>query len=181
MYNRLLILLLTAILTASVSAQDIEIPESDTSVSTKSIDAKPTSGSTLANRYYNDDIFEARWKREAAIYKEAGIADDKIEKVHDLNHQLWKARGNGEKLNYPELVRKRAQLLTPAELLKVRQIRDKSIGKVLTEKLGDDNDADTSGVTNLKKSEKSTTRTAAEESTKSLTSNDLKTSSVTNL
>lgn len=180
MYNRLLILLFTAILTVTISAQEIEIPESDTSLSTESVDAKPTSGSTFANRYYNEEIFEARWKRESAIYKEAGIADDKIEKIRELNHQQWKARGNGEKLNYPELVRKRAELLSPAEPLEVKQIRDKNIGKVLSERLGDDKDTDTSHATELKKSRESTTYTAVEESTKSLTANDSKTSSVKN-
>src|SRR5690606_28297108 len=71
-------------------------------------------GTTTAaiSQYFTPDRFEERWTKEKEMYEEAGISEDKIEKLRELNQSTWDARAAGEKINFQDLNRKQSEILS---------------------------------------------------------------------
>lgn len=104
-----------------------------------------TTQSPIMAFHYSDEAFESRWNKEAEIYREADISEAKIKKLRDLKYQQWQARRSGEKIDYAALVREASRVLTPSEVKKMREIRDRKIEDQLNDNIGKFNRRTTGG------------------------------------
>lgn len=91
---------------------------------------------TAARRQFTQQMFEERWKNEENMYREAGISEDKIQKLRDLNSRMWEARSSGERSDFQTIMRERAEILTQQEVEKIREIRRSQIEKELGRPVG---------------------------------------------
>lgn len=94
-----------------------------------------TTGTAAASRF-TQEMFEKRWQTEEATYRDAGISEEKIQKLHDLNQKVWEARNAGKRSEYQEIMKQRAEILDSEEIEKVREARRKKIEEQLGHELG---------------------------------------------
>lgn len=87
-------------------------------------------GNTTATAF-SAESFEQRWEKEAEMYREAGIAEEKIEQLRQLNQETWDARASGNRVDFQQLSRKRAAILTREEVQKLRDVRRQKIDSTL--------------------------------------------------
>ena len=87
--------------------------------------------SPLGNRGLTAEHFEKRWAQEEKVYKEAGISDEKIAKLKEINQKIWDARANGEKVDFRELNRQRTDVLTEEEMKSYREVLNSRIPEQL--------------------------------------------------
>lgn len=92
-------------------------------------DAASTSMSALMAKNFSEEHLQVRWKAEEQLYKDAGIPEEKIQKLHDLNVATWRAMGAGEKTDYQSFIRERNAVLTPEEMQKLRTTQREAIAK----------------------------------------------------
>lgn len=86
-----------------------------------------TTTMTAARRQFTQQMFEERWKNEENMYREAGISEEKIQKLRDLNSRMWEARSAGERSDFQTIMRERSEILTQQEIEKIRDIRRNQI------------------------------------------------------
>jgi len=84
-----------------------------------------------ASRLFTPEAFEARWKVEEKSYRDAGISEEKISKLHELQSRIWKARAEGGKVDFPAIMKERAAVLNDEEIQKIRDLRRKQIEEQL--------------------------------------------------
>ena len=89
-----------------------------------------TASEAIANNF-TQEAFEKRWKLEESMYKEAGISEDKIKKLYDINQKLWNSRASGEKIDFPALSRQRSEILTKEDTTKLMEVRRNMMNKRL--------------------------------------------------
>lgn len=94
---------------------------------TSTADAAHTSMSALMAQNFTEEKLQARWKAEENLYKQSGLSEDKIQKLHDLNVKTWKAMASGEKTDYEAFIRERNAILTPEEMQKLRTTQRQAI------------------------------------------------------
>ncbi len=92
-------------------------------------DAGGTSMSALMARNFSEEKLQARWNTEEKLYRDAGIPEEKIKKLHELNVATWKAMASGEKTDYQAYIRERNALLTQEEMQKLRTTQREAIAK----------------------------------------------------
>ncbi len=95
-----------------------------------------TTTMTAARRQFTQQMFEERWKNEEKMYREAGISEEKIKKLRDLNSRTWEARSSGERSDFQTIMRERAEILTQEEVEKIRNIRRSQIESELGRPVG---------------------------------------------
>jgi len=132
-----LVLCATVAIASTVAfAQEATSPA--TGNTTASAQRATTASAAMANNF-TQEAFEKRWKLEESMYKEAGISDDKITKLYEINQTLWKARASGEKIDFPALSRQRSEILTQDDMKKLMEVRRNMVNK----RLGSNNSATT--------------------------------------
>lgn len=89
-----------------------------------------------AARLFTQEQFEKRWKVEEQMYKDAGIGEEKIKKLHDLNAEVWKARAEGNKADFQKIMKERQQVLSQEEVQKIRDLRRKKMESQLGKRRG---------------------------------------------
>lgn len=97
--------------------------------------AAATTGTANSQRF-TQEMFEKRWQTEEATYRDAGISEEKIQKLHELNKRVWEARNAGKRSEYQEIMKERAEILNPSEIEKMREARRKKIEEQLGHQLG---------------------------------------------
>jgi len=122
--------------TSSVAFAQETTPEGENTTATAQL--ATTASAAMANNF-TQEAFEKRWKLEESMYKEAGISEDKIAKLYEINQTLWKARSSGEKIDFPALSRQRSEILTKEDMKKLMDVRRNMVNKRL--------DSDTSETT----------------------------------
>lgn len=89
--------------------------------------AASTTGSRYMAQRYSQENFDRSWKVESDMMKEAGISDEKIEKMHEITKKMWDARAKGETADWQELVKERAAVLSPEDMQKFREARQEAM------------------------------------------------------
>ena len=92
---------------------------------------EPTSASEAAAKHFGQENFEKRWAAEEKMYKDAGISQEKIDKLREMNEKIWKARASGEKIDFKALSDERAKILSKEDMQKFRQLRTKAVQEAL--------------------------------------------------
>lgn len=92
---------------------------------------KATTATRPTSRLFTQEQFEQRWEKESQMYRDAGIDEDKIKEIHDLNSRVWKARAEGNKADFQKIMKERQQILTQEEIGKIRDLRRKQMDKIL--------------------------------------------------
>lgn len=96
-------------------------------------DANSTAAEMI-RRNFSEENFEKRWEMEEGLYKEAGISEEKIARLKEINKKMWDARAKGEKTNFEELSRQRQEVLSSEEIEKLRNTRRNMIQQKLNER-----------------------------------------------
>ncbi len=86
-----------------------------------------TTGTAAVPPQFSEEQFERRWETESRMYREAGISEEKIKRLHDITQKTWNARARGEKLDFQELGRQRSEILDQEDMQKLREVRRKAI------------------------------------------------------
>lgn len=115
-----------AAVSALATAQDAAPDAVTTSAGSTSPRSAVTSGPSIT-RGLTPEMFERRWASEEQLYKEAGIPDEKIQKIKTINQKVWNARANGEKIDFHELNRERQAIFTEEETKKYRDLLQQRI------------------------------------------------------
>ncbi len=92
-----------------------------------------TTASEMIQRSFSQENFDKRWETEVQMYKDAGISEEKIQKLKDINQKMWNARAKGESADFQELSRQRREILSPDEIEKLRNTRRDMIQKRMSE------------------------------------------------
>jgi hypothetical protein len=95
-----------------------------------------TTSSAAVPSQFAADRFKERWQKEEQMYKDAGLSEEKIEKLRQLSQETWNARAGGEKIDFQDLKRKRAELLDAEDMKKLREVRRQTINETLEQKDG---------------------------------------------
>ena len=64
-------------------------------------------------------IMERMWSNREQMYKEAGLSEDRIAKLKELEMHAYSARQSGEKLDYAAMREERNKIITPEEQKKL--------------------------------------------------------------
>lgn len=128
-----LVFCLAAGLAVSVSfAQETtatKVAAANTTAAETGQDAAGTSMSALMAKNFSEEKLQERWKAEEKLYQDAGISEEKIQKLHDLNLSTWRAMAAGEKTDYQGFLRERNAVLTPEEMQNLRKAQRDAIAK----------------------------------------------------
>jgi hypothetical protein len=73
--------------------------------------------------HFTTETFNRMYDQAAEIYRKAGIPEEKIQKLRELDMKAWSAQTNGEKIDYSAIRKERMNVLTPEEIDKLRQFR----------------------------------------------------------
>jgi len=121
-----------ALCAAAISAASAQ-PASNDAPTTAVVHRGPhTSGSLgMAGRmhpvgqsdHFTTETFNRMYDQAAQIYRKAGIPEEKIQKLRELDMKAWSAQTNGEKIDYSAIRKERMNVLTPEEIDKLREFR----------------------------------------------------------
>lgn len=112
----------------SMAVAQTTAPASSNAATTATERANP------AARLFTQEQFEKRWKVEEQMYKDAGISEEKIQKLHDLNSEVWKARADGSKADFQKIMKERQKVLSQEEVQKIRDMRREKMESQLAER-----------------------------------------------
>jgi hypothetical protein len=73
--------------------------------------------------HFTTETFNRMYDQAAQIYRKAGIPEEKIQKLRELDMKAWSAQTNGEKIDYSAIRKERMNVLTPEEIDKLREFR----------------------------------------------------------
>jgi hypothetical protein len=106
---------------ATVTSNEGSAAASASSVSTSSSRRAALPGGSVMTTA----VMERMWTMREKSYRDAGISDDRIEKLKELELKAYTAAQNGEKLDYKALREERSRIITPEEDKKLQEARAK--------------------------------------------------------
>lgn len=132
-YKACIVMMMTALAAPMAMADDdvTTATRDAATTATRPADTNTTAMDVRA-RNFSEENFNKRWATEESVYSEAGVSEENIAKLREINYTQWKAIGAGQRGNVQEVTRAMRELLTPEQFQEVREIRKRNINSHLS-------------------------------------------------